>query len=325
MSDLLEKCTTCGGLLDEEDLFCANCGTEAPLHPSAKRPNTKTSTHNFRCEGCGAAMSYSASAQSLACPFCGSVELAAEQDAKVLSASRVVPVVLDQAQAIEVMRTTLNRGFWRPSDLSEQAAVVEMQLVYVPYWVFTADTHTHWTADTDRTPTRARGDWFPMTGEHRNVHQGLLVGASGVLTTSETNAICPFDLERAVVPEEVDLDDATIEQFSVPRKYARPLARHGLESQEALDCQQQYVPGRCRNMNVNVRISNMTSEPVLLPVWIMAYRYREQVYRFLVNGQTSKASGRAPQSLTKIGMAIGGGVLALVLLFLLCAGLLSLR
>ena len=30
MSEVLEQCTVCQGILDEEDLFCANCGTEAP-------------------------------------------------------------------------------------------------------------------------------------------------------------------------------------------------------------------------------------------------------------------------------------------------------
>ena len=30
MSELLIKCAVCQALLDEEDLFCSNCGTEAP-------------------------------------------------------------------------------------------------------------------------------------------------------------------------------------------------------------------------------------------------------------------------------------------------------
>ena len=30
-----------------------------------------------------------------------------------------------------------------------------MQAVYVPYWVFAAETHTFWTADTSQTPAGA--------------------------------------------------------------------------------------------------------------------------------------------------------------------------
>ena len=37
MSDVLSKCPVCQALLDEEDLFCGNCGTEAPPRPDQKR------------------------------------------------------------------------------------------------------------------------------------------------------------------------------------------------------------------------------------------------------------------------------------------------
>ena len=75
-------------------------------------------------------------------------------------------------------------------------------------------------------------------------------------------------------------------------------------------------------MHVNVRFEGMSSEPVLLPFWIMAYRYKDTVYRFLLNGQTGKATGTAPTSLMKIGAVIAIGVAAPVLLGLVfvCAG-----
>ena len=85
--------------------------------------------------------------------------------------------------------------------------------------------------------------------------------------------MCPFDLSSAVELDKVDLQNAIFERFVVPRKYARPLARQGLESCEANACGE-YVAGKCRNMRVNVRITNLASRPMLVPVWIMAYRYR---------------------------------------------------
>ncbi len=91
MASTLQKCTVCGALLDEEDLFCANCGTEAPQPEGAQeKSHTQIATHNFACEGCGASMSYDASAQTLRCPFCGSEKLHEEKDAKVLAPDRVV-------------------------------------------------------------------------------------------------------------------------------------------------------------------------------------------------------------------------------------------
>ena len=309
MSDLLTKCEVCRALLDEEDLFCANCGTEAPTqHASAARV-TRTSTHNFECSGCGASMSYDASAGSLRCPFCGSTNLREQNDSNAIAPKKVVPFAVSQDEAVQRMRDWLGQGFWRPSDLRQQAAVVAMTPVYVPYWVFHADTHTYWTADSSQTPAGARGDWYPLTGEYQGSYSGVLIGASGALSSAETTSLCPFELEQGVEPANVDLDNVTVEQFSVARKYARPLARQGLESLESQACAQ-FVPGRCRNMKVNVRITDLHSDPMLLPVWIMAYRYRDEVFRFLVNGQTGRPAGKAPLSYLKITSAVVIGVIA---------------
>ncbi len=342
MTDILIKCSVCGAVLDEEDLFCPNCGTEAPMPGSGDVPTapdsgpssanlkpatieappaTHISTCNFTCRSCGASMSYDASAQTLRCPFCGSEQLEKKPDAKEIVADAVVPFTITQDKAIADMRQWLGQGFWRPGDLAEQSAVVGMRRVYIPYWVFDAETHTYWTADSSRTPPGARASWFPVAGEHEGEYSGLLVGASGALTGAETAALYPFDLSAAVPPDKIDLENMIFERFTVPRKYARPLARQGLEAGEADACEQ-YVAGKCRNMRVNVRITNLASRPMLVPVWIMAYRYRDQVFRFIANGQTGKSAGQAPVSYQKIGVAVGiAAVVIAVILFIVGSGL----
>src|SRR6188472_2436472 len=106
----LQKCTVCGGLLDEEDLFCANCGAEAPQpEGEQEKSHTQLATHNFACEGCGASMSYDASAQTLRCPFCGSDGLEERDDAKMLQPEFIVPFALERSQAERVMREWLGK------------------------------------------------------------------------------------------------------------------------------------------------------------------------------------------------------------------------
>ncbi|MBN2295727.1 MAG: hypothetical protein JXM70_25065, partial [Pirellulales bacterium] len=188
------------------------------------------------------------------------------------------------------------------------------------YWVFEAKTHTYWTADSSRLPAMSRGKWRPVSGEHRSDYKGILVGASGALHASETSQICPFDLSAAKDPQQVDLDNVTVEQFSVQRKYARPIARSGLDQFETQACAA-LVPGSSRNVHVNVRVEALASEPILLPIWIMAYRYKDETYRFLVNGQTGKSTGKAPTSLMKIaGVAVAIFAVIMLVLFLLGLG-----
>jgi predicted RNA-binding Zn-ribbon protein involved in translation (DUF1610 family) len=304
-----DRCTTCHALLDEEDLFCPNCGAEAPQRDTAARPASRTATCNFVCEGCGASMSYDASAGTLRCPFCGSERLEKRPDKSSVSPEGVVPFVITREQATRILRDWLGRGFWRPGDLSEAAMIVSMTAVYVPYWVFTARTQTYWTADTDRVPAGASGDWCPLAGEHQGQSHGILVAASGVLRPSETAAIAPFDLRAAVPSAEVDLDNVTVEEFGLLRRYARPIAIQELETADREACAA-YVPGRSRNVKVNVLVQGLSGRPLLLPTWILAYRYRDQVFRFLVNGQTGRCAGTAPWSAYKVGVVIGIVLLA---------------
>ena len=316
MPDILIKCGTCGAVLDEEDLFCPNCGAESPTREGEAAAAAHLTTHNFICRGCGASMSFDASAGTLRCPFCGSTQLEKQADAKEIAPQAVVPFVTTQEQAIAAMRQWLGNGFWRPGDLSQQAAIVKMTPVYVPYWVFQAQTHTFWTADTNRTPPGARASWYPVTGSHEGTYNALLVGASGALEPAETAALCPFDLSSAEPPDKIDLTNSIYERFTVPRKYARPLASQGFEQLEAQACQQ-YVPGSSRNLKVNVRITDLTSQPMLVPVWIMAYRYQNRVFRFLANGQTGRVTGQAPISWRKIAVAIFLAMLVLLILLLI--------
>ena len=240
-------------------------------------------------------------------------------DAKVLRARRVVPFRVDRQEAERHLRTWLGRGFWRPGDLAASAIISNVTQAYVPYWVFAVRTHTFWTADSNQVPFGAKASWYPVTGEHRGEYGGMLVGASSALSPAETTSLCPFELGEGVDPDSIDLQAVTVEQFTVHRKYARPLARQGIERREQAACAQKYLPQGNRNLKVNVRIDDLRSEPVLLPVWIMAYRYRDQLYRFLLNGQTGKTTGEAPVSKLKIGVAVVVAIVIIALLVLLIA------
>jgi hypothetical protein len=127
-------------------------------------------------------------------------------------------------------------------------------------------------------------------------------------------------LAQAKPASQIDTENMIVEQFRVQRKYARPLAHHGLEELERNACQQ-YVPGSCRNMKANLRLEGLSSEPVLLPVWIMAYRYKDAVYRFLINGQTGRATGHAPFSWAKLALVVAIVAIVALVIFLGMIGL----
>lgn len=318
------RCTVCRTYLDSEDLFCGNCGTENSKGVDSigvgvlPKPlaTQQASVMSFRCDQCGASMSYDASAKTLRCPFCGSQKMSSRPDARTLRPVGVVPFQVVQSQVESLLRNWLSKGFWKPGDASERSIVDKVTQVYVPFWVFSATTETAWTADSTAVPLGARGKWRPMSGTRIGEYDDVLVGASGTLTPMEVQEIAPFDLSKAISPDLIDLTNVIVEEFRITRRDARARATALVEQFEAGQAQHS-IPGSVRNLNTNVRIQDMKSVPLLLPVWILVYQYRNQPYRVLANGQTGEVFGTAPFSYAKLTGVIAGMFLLMLMLIIL--------
>lgn len=313
------RCEKCREHLDEGDLFCPNCGHEAPL--SAKNqehePAGRIQVHRFECTGCGATLTWELEAQGLRCAFCGHVAVQEREDVYIPPPRWVTPFGIDQSQAGAIFRKWLGRGLFRPGDLTSASKVTEMRGVYLPFWSFSVECHVYWTADSDLTPLGAKAEWAPHFGHHATCHEHLLVPASGVLTSWQIGKIGGWDLAQAVPYAPELVRDAPMEAFSVTRKKARAQAFQDLEKRVLTECKPQVPGGRKRNLRINPLYTGAEASPLLVPVWIFAYEYRGRRYRFLVNGQNGKAEGQAPVSPWRLLAALGLVVLVLMLLALL--------
>jgi predicted RNA-binding Zn-ribbon protein involved in translation (DUF1610 family) len=316
MNAVIERCETCGAMVDPDDLFCSNCGAEVPGAESHDSNRLATEARNFQCRSCGATMNYDASARALKCPFCGSIDLAEDTNSRGIHAPEfVIPFALDRAEAEHRLRLWLGSSFWHPTDLRTAAALTELRPAYVPFWIFDVDVDCHWTADSSQAPLGSQSGWFPISGSRQVHYDNLWIHAGAAVSHREIQAILPFDPREAVSPERVDLRDVTVEQFSVPRRYARPEAQRIVEALEA-EAIAREVPGRERNVHVNVLLHDGSSRAALAPTYILAYRYRGQLFRCVVNGQTAAITGTSPVSWKK-PLQIGGVIAAIILLILL--------
>ena len=61
--------------------------------------------------------------------------------------------------------------------------------------------------------------------------------------------------------------------------------------------------------HIETDVSDVTFKHILLPVWMAAYKYRGQTYRFVVNGQSGAVRGERPYSKIKIAVAIAIGLI----------------
>ncbi len=343
-------CPQCGAELDfdaEQGLLaCAYCGhtsmvpvteeairehdLEAALQEMVEAPQEMgygDNKRSIKCESCGAVNTVDATVVSTECAFCGSNQVVPQEEvAQVVKPESLLPFQVDQAEAQELFRAWLGRGFFRPNPVKAIAkdARAKIQGVYLPFWTFDAYTSSWWTAEagyyytvTESHWTRnAEGErvretrevrkvrWEPASGFLTMPFDDVLVPASQSVERAMVQRIYPFDTQALVPYDPGFLSGWGAEAYTVDLTEAWETGQEIMENQVEAACAQRVPGDTHRNLRVNTAFSNMTYKHVLFPVWIASYRYRDKVYHFLVNGQTGEVQGQAPVSWIKVTLVV---------------------
>lgn len=262
----------------------------------------------LRCEGCGAAVSYDVEVRAPKCSFCGSLMHVERPEDPVEEASAYLPFAVDPAAAAEGLRRWLGTlGFFRPSDLQAAATIGELKPLWWVGWVFDAEVLVSWAADSEVGSRRA--SWAPHAGQQSLNLRNVLVPASRGLSAAECHAIARgYRVDSSGPPPEARTG-VLIERFDLQRSAARRAIAEGLQ-RAALAQASTWVPGsRQRKLSVAVLPRRLDSERLAFPAYVLAYRYRDKLYRAVVNGQdAAMVTGKAPLSLAKIVLVIVGGL-----------------
>jgi hypothetical protein len=183
--------------------------------------------------------------------------------------------------------------------------------VYLPFWTYDCETVSDYRGHrgTRRDKTTS---WTSVSGRIAHFHDDVLVPAShslpasiaGALTRWNTAALVPYK------PEFVSGFHAEAYQLGLAESY--PVARAMIDG-EIRNLIQRDIGGDAQRIDsVETRYGRFTFKHVLLPAWVSAYRYRDKVYRFVVNGQTGRTSGESPLSWWKVAGLV---ILGLVILY----------
>ncbi|QEF96406.1 hypothetical protein Mal15_04340 [Stieleria maiorica] len=308
-------CGRCESPLETGDLRCAICG-QAALDAQADVPK-KLAVQILRCTGCGAAIAYDPKHQAPSCSFCGDVVKVESIDDPMEQTEHYLPFTVTPDEARAALRGWLDsRGWFRPSDLSASAQLTQLKPLWWVAWVFDADAFVSWAADSNE--GSGRSDWAPHSGQNEIHFDDILVSASRGLSVREAAAISPgMNLATKRAAPEGAVRDATLEQFDVQRSQARQEVSAAIHRMAAERAQNHFIPGtRFRNVHVAIVLRRLVTRRLSLPAYVLAYRYKENLYRVVICGQDKRLMvGTSPKSLLKmIAVALMVGVIALVIL-----------
>ena len=290
--------------------------------PEAEIEETRIS----KCPNCAAEVAFDPKVHATECPFCATPVVADTGLSRHIKPRGVLPFGLTETAARDAMTDWLGRLWFAPNGLQEYARKGRtMQGIYVPYWTFDADTKTSYTGERgtvyyvtrtvmrDGKPTmvqEAKVRWNRAAGRVARFFDDVLVLASTSLPKRYTDALEPWDLAALEPYAPEYLAGFRAEAYSVELKDGYAEARAHMDRVIERDVRFDIGGDRQRIHNMDTTLGAVTFKHILLPVWLAAYKYRGNTYRFVVNGRTGRVQGERPYSAIKITIAVILGLIA---------------
>ncbi|MDJ0822378.1 MAG: TFIIB-type zinc finger domain-containing protein [Paracoccaceae bacterium] len=277
-------------------------------------------TRVSHCPNCAAEVEFDPNLHAAECPFCATPVVTDTGTHRHIKPRGLLPFALDEDRARNAMTDWLGSLWFAPNGLQEYARKGrKMQGIYVPYWTFDADTRSSYKGERGTVYYESRRvvrngktqtiqvqkiRWRPASGRVARFFDDVLVLASKSLPKRFTDALEPWDLSAMEPYRPEFLAGFRAEGYQVDLDAGYDEARIKMDRIIERDIKFDIGGDRQRIHHVDTQVSDVTFKHVLLPVWLAAYKYRGETYRFVVNGRTGQVQGERPWSVWKITFAI---------------------
>jgi len=343
MTETRFPCQQCGAKVEfspgTTELECHYCGArtaivqeavaieELDYHQmlrSAAEGQGVTETQMVSCGGCGARYTRDENVTSDKCPYCDSPQVSEGGSHKQIKPRSLLPFKITREDGQQCFRDWI-KGLWFAPTALRRGARSEGQLngMYTPYWTYDCGTHSNYTGSrgeyyyvTERYTTTVNGKrvtktrqvrktrWYPASGAVRNSFDDILVLASETLPQTNALALEPWDLANLVPYDDKYLSGFRAEAYQIGLEEGFDKAKGKMQGPIRSSICRDIGGDTQRISSVSTTYSGITFKHVLLPIWISAYRYKDKVYRFLVNGRSGEVQGERPWSYLKIAFTV---------------------
>ena len=351
-----KSCSQCGAKLDfapgTSALKCPYCGFQLQISKpevevaeldyrnyleKAGREKDLHEAQRVKCGKCGAETTVPADAAAGICPFCGANMVFSGSVSRLIKPEGLLPFTISGKEAFENFRRWI-QGLWFAPGSLKQYARTESKLagVYIPFWTYDSDTTTQYAGE--------RGDYYYTTENYSGIVNGrsvvrtrrvrhtrwtrasgmvadsfddILIFASKSLPGQYVTRLEPWDLANLVPYTDEYLSGFRAEsyQVSLPEGFeaAKGIMAAAIEASIRRD-----IGGDEQQIHSSkTQYGNITFKHILLPVWMSAYRFREKIFRILINARTGEVQGERPFSAWKIAGAVLAGLILITVLIIL--------
>ncbi|MCI6019422.1 MAG: hypothetical protein MRZ59_11335 [Clostridiales bacterium] len=286
----------------------------------------------YTCESCGGEIIADVSTGATTCPFCGNRIVMTGQFSGDLRPDYIIPFKLDKNAAKKAYHRHLSGKKFMPAIFKKENHIDEIKGLYVPFWLFDADTEANIMYEAERLRTWRSGDTEYTEHEIYNVQRAGRIGFSYLpedcsrkMDDTLMESIEPYNFAEAVPFSTAYLAGYMADRYDVAMEERMERAKQRIK-RSTIDAFKNTVQGyhSVKDVNSSVSLYNVRYLYALYPVWILNTTWKGKKYTFAMNGQTGKMVGDLPfdknafnRFVITWGVGFGAIVYAIMWLFML--------
>ena len=270
----------------------------------------------YTCTSCGAELVINENEAASFCAYCGQPTVVFSRVSNELKPESIIPFKISQEQAVGLLRERLKKSYFIPKEVKD-VKMENIKGIYIPYWLFDVYYYDiqYWEVNPQRAKTKDDKPLIYSREAECNL-RALTVDASDNLDDETSQRLEPYNLRdrkpfdsaylSGYYADKYDLGDQELYDFAVAR------------AKEIFDTEiRKTIPERTVEMISSLPKRRVDkAEYTMLPAWFLTFRYQNEPYTMVINGQTGKVVGTLPYDRNKI--------IALFVLATLVTGVLTL-
>ena len=320
------KCEFCGfekdielsseSVVGEQD-FHAMLERMAELRIERAEPTPAIDAREIRCESCGGHVVFTGTLASSECPYCGSpiqLEDAYKAENRI-PVDGVLSFRIEKKKALENLAGWVRSRWFAPNEFLRRGVQGQFNGVYLPYWTY--DTMTgNWyvgergdhyyveVGEGDDKRQERRTNWSPASGAFQRFFDDVLVIASRGLPKKLVLKLEPWPLDGLSPFNQQMLAGYLARTYEVELDAGFTEAKQRIDAAVAHEVRQRIGGDEQRVHSIDTHYDAITYKHLLLPVWLLAYRFHEKAYQLMINAGTGEVQGERPWSWVKITLAV---------------------
>lgn len=333
-------CTNCGADLKyapgTTQLTCEYCGTqneipvlEADIEEldfntylnNAGQESEQFEISTIKCEDCGAESTLESGITASSCPYCDTpLILEHRHSENIIQPKSLLPFKINKNEALNSFKKWIKKLWFAPSALKKAVLSFDhFKGVYLPFWTYDSNASTSYigqrgenytvqerytTTENGKTVTKTRSvtkiRWYNTSGHVHDNFDDILIPANTALPQKLLRKLEPWDLENLVAFDSKYLSGFIAEKYQCGLKEGFDEAKGVMDNDIRIHVKRDIGGDHQRIIRLHTNYSDITFKHIYLPVYVSAYKFKNKLYRFMINARTGEVQGERPWSAIKI-------------------------